>query len=173
VLSAPFPSSAQKVIRFEASTKILRIPHKSEENLFEGIVTGDESSFQWPYPSSEMFAWSPTDVIPRTRQAIGTRKSMITIFFTGRKLIVLNILPKGSKFNQLCFVDYIFLDFKRQKMNFHREIPQATFWVHVDNSMWHNESKVALKFKKYHVSRLPHPPYSPDMNPSDFGSLEC
>jgi hypothetical protein len=52
-----------------------------------------------------MSARSSKDVIPRTRQASGTKKTMGTIFFTGRKRIVLDILPKGSKFNQLYFVD--------------------------------------------------------------------
>jgi hypothetical protein len=48
------------------------------------------------------------DVIPRTRQAIATKQTMITTFFTGRKLIGLDILSKGSKFNEPYFVDYIF-----------------------------------------------------------------
>jgi hypothetical protein len=47
-----------------------------------------------------MFARSPTDVIPRTRQAIGKKQTMIKISFTGRKVIVLDVVPNGSKFNQ-------------------------------------------------------------------------
>jgi hypothetical protein len=40
---------------------------------------------------------------------------------------VLDILPKGSKFGQLYFVDYMFPDLEREKVNFHRRIPQTTF----------------------------------------------
>jgi hypothetical protein len=47
----------------------------------------------------------PPDATPRTRQAIETKQTMITIFFTRCKLIVLDILPKGSKFNQRYFAD--------------------------------------------------------------------
>jgi hypothetical protein len=61
-----------------------------------------------------MFAPSPTDVIPRTRQAIGMNQAMKTTFFTGRKLIMPNIITKESKFNQLYFVDYIFLGLKKK-----------------------------------------------------------
>jgi hypothetical protein len=93
---------------------------------------------------------------------------MITIIFTGRNLIVLDILPKGSKSNQLHFIDHIFPDLKRESVNFHRRIPQATLWVHVNNSIYDNGSKVASKIEKHHVSRLPHPPYSPDINHCDF-----
>jgi hypothetical protein len=100
---------------------------------------------------------------------------MITIFFTGRKLTVRDISPKGSKFNQLYFVDYIFPDLKREGMNFHRHVPQETVWVYTDNLMWPNGSRAALKFKKHSVSRLPHPPYSPDISSCDvwlFGMLK-
>jgi hypothetical protein len=55
-----------------------------------------------------MLTRSLTDVIPKSQQATGTKKTMITLFFTGRKLIVRDILSKGSKFNQLYFIDYIF-----------------------------------------------------------------
>jgi hypothetical protein len=35
---------------------------------------------------------------------------MITLFFIGRKLIVLDVLLKGRKYNQWCFVHRIFPD---------------------------------------------------------------
>jgi hypothetical protein len=38
----------------------------------------------------------------------------------------------------------------------------------MDDSMCHNGSKVALKFEKHHIFRLPHPLYSPDISPCDF-----
>jgi hypothetical protein len=74
-----------------------------------------------------MFAQSPTDVVPRTQQPIGTKQTMITILLTGRKPILLDILPKGSEFNQLYSVNYIFPDLKRGNVHFHHRIPQAIF----------------------------------------------
>jgi hypothetical protein len=47
-----------------------------------------------------MFARSQAQVIPRTWQAIGASKILITLFFTGKKLIVLDVLPKCHKYNQ-------------------------------------------------------------------------
>jgi hypothetical protein len=84
---------------------------------------------------------------------------MITNFFTGSELIVLDMLPKGHKFKQRYFVGHTFPDLKRGNVNFHRRIPQATFWVdiiHMDSSMCPNGSKAALKFENRYVSRLPH-----------------
>jgi hypothetical protein len=102
-----FLSPAQKFSRVEASTEMQRILQESGESHFEEIATGDASRFQYSYsyPSSKMSARSPRDVIPRTRQAIGSKKTMVAILFTRRKLIVLDIRPKGSKVNWLSFVD--------------------------------------------------------------------
>jgi hypothetical protein len=86
------------------------------------------------------------------------------MFFTARQLILLDVLPKGSKFNQQYFIDYLFPDSKTENRNFRRRMPLATFWVHMDHSMCHNESK----FDKHYIVRLPHAPYSPDLSPCDF-----
>jgi hypothetical protein len=67
---------------------------------------------------------------PRLFQGRGkqlARKKMITIFFTARQLILLDVLPKGSNFNQQYFIDYVFPDLKTENRNFHRRIPLATF----------------------------------------------
>jgi hypothetical protein len=74
-----------------------------------------------------MFARPPTDVNSRAGQAIGTKPIMTTVFFTGCKLIVPCILPKGTRFNQSYFVDFFVPDLERKNVNFHCWIPQATF----------------------------------------------
>jgi hypothetical protein len=97
---------------------------------------------------------------------------MITILFSGCKVMVFNILPKGSKLNQLYFVNYIFPDLNQENVNFHvGPHKQATFGVHTDNSIDHNGFKVSPKFENHHVSRLPHPTYSPDRSSCDLWFL--
>jgi transposase len=115
-----------------------------------------------------MFARSPAEVVPRIRQGIDTKKTMVTIFFTWRELIVLDVLAKDSKFNQLYFIDYIFPALKSANLNFRRRKPGSILCVHIDNSTCHHGLKVASKFEKQHIFPLPHPPYSPDINPCDF-----
>jgi hypothetical protein len=60
-----FLSEAQKAARAEVSKEMLRILQDSEENKFDGIVTGEESWFRYLYPCSKMFARSPAEVVPR------------------------------------------------------------------------------------------------------------
>jgi hypothetical protein len=81
---------------------------------------------------------------------------------------LLDVLPKGSKFNEQYFIDYVFPDLKTEDLNFRRRIPLATFWVHMDTSTCHHRSKVVSKFDKHHIAQLQHPPYSPDLIPYDF-----
>jgi hypothetical protein len=117
---------AQKVARVQASTEILLIRHESEENRFEGIATGDDSWFQYSYPSSKTFAQSPTDVIPRTRSAMG-EANYGNDFLHQTQTNGACHLTKRKQSNQLSFVDYVLPDLKRENVNFHRQIPQATF----------------------------------------------
>jgi hypothetical protein len=113
-----FPNSAQKAARVEASKGMLRILQESDANQLEGIATGDASWCRYSSPSSKMVARSPAKVIPRARQAIGTKKTMITFFFIARKLIVLDDLSKWHKYNQQYVVNYIFPDLKQARPKF-------------------------------------------------------
>jgi hypothetical protein len=79
-------------------------------------------------------------------------KTMITDFFTARQLILLDVLPKGSKFIQQYFIDYVFPDLQTENRNFRRRMPLATFWVQMDNSMGLHGSKVVSKFSTHHIA---------------------
>jgi hypothetical protein len=59
----------------------------------------------------------------RGRDRDWVRKNMITLFFTGRELIVLDLLPKHRKENQLDFVHTIFPDLKEENMRYQRRKP--------------------------------------------------
>jgi histone-lysine N-methyltransferase SETMAR len=161
-------SPAQKVAHVDTSIEMVRILQESERDDFDGVATDNESWFQYIYQSSEMFARSLADVIPRIQQAIGAKKIMMTMFFTGRRLIMLAIIPRGGQYNQLYFVDNILPDLKKGKLGFTRRMPGSTFWVHMNNSMCHNEAKIASEFVQHHLARMPHPPYSWDISPCVF-----
>jgi hypothetical protein len=109
----------------------------------------------------------------RRGKAIETGQTMMAILFPARKLIVLNILPKESKFNPRSFVDDIFPNFAKGKREFSSSHLAGDFLRTHGQFMCHNGPKVASKFAKHHISGLPHPPDSPDISPCGFGSLEC
>jgi hypothetical protein len=77
------------------------------EHNFEGITTGDEWWLLYTTYGDSMFATSAREVVSRTKQNISAKKNIVTIFFTSTRLLVLNFLPKGTKFNQDCFIDTV------------------------------------------------------------------
>jgi hypothetical protein len=82
---------------------------------------------------------------PRLFQGRGkhvARKNNDNDFLHCTSLILLDVLPKGRKFNQQHFIGYVFPALKTKNRNFRRRMALATFWVHMDNSMGHNGSKV-------------------------------
>jgi transposase len=83
-------------------------------------------------------------------------------------LLVLNFLPKGTKFNQDYFIDTLLPNLYSEKRRITRRKGLPSFSVHMDNSMCHNGAKITEKFEKRHITRTPHPPYSPDLSPCDF-----
>jgi histone-lysine N-methyltransferase SETMAR len=108
---------------------------------------------------------------PRLFQGRGkqlARREQRERFLHCTSIVPVGCTIKGSKFNQQYFIDYVFLDLKTENQNFRRRMLLATFWVHMDNSMCHDGSKVVLKFDKHRIERSPHPPYSRDLSPCDF-----
>jgi hypothetical protein len=82
-----------------------------------------------------MFATSARDVVPRTKQNISAKKTMVTVFFTSTRLLVLNFPPKGTKFNQDYFIDTVLPNLYSEKRLIARRKGPPSFSVHMDNSM--------------------------------------
>jgi hypothetical protein len=141
------------------------------EHTFEGIATGDKSWFLYTKYGDSMFATSAREVVPRTKQNISAMKTMVTIFFTSTRLLVLNFLPKGTRFNQDYFIDTVLPNLYSEKRRIARRKGLPSPLVHMDNSMCHNGAKITKKLEKKHIARAPHPHYSPDLSPCDFGYL--
>jgi hypothetical protein len=107
-------SQRQKNERITRSRLLLDLLQRHQTADFNAIATGDESWFQYVYPSRAMYARSRSDVISCVRRAIGTPKVMMTIF-TGTHFLVLEALPKGRKFNQNYFLEEVLPSLSRQK----------------------------------------------------------
>jgi hypothetical protein len=60
-----------------------------------GRTTGDEPWLRYEYESDSMFAPSADMVLPRLRARFQMKKTMITVFFTATRLIILNSLPQA------------------------------------------------------------------------------
>jgi histone-lysine N-methyltransferase SETMAR len=115
-----------------------------------------------------MFADSRESLVPRIRRDISGQQTMLSIFVTSKRLLVLKARPKDTKFNQHYFIDAIFPGLYNEKTRISRKEGFPAFSVHIDNSMCHNVNKISEKLAKRRIERAPDPPYSPDISPCDF-----
>jgi ATP-dependent helicase YprA (DUF1998 family) len=118
------------------------------EYNFEGITMGNESWFLYTTYGDSMFATSAREVVPRTKQNISAKKTMVTNFFTSTRLLVLNFLPNGTKFNQDYFIDTVLPHLYSEKRRIVRRKSLPNFSVHMDNSMCHNGAKITEKLRR-------------------------
>jgi hypothetical protein len=168
-------SDDQKKLQVNASQKLLSLLGMYAEHHFERIATGDESWFQYSSYSDSMSADSRESVVPRIRRDISGQQNILTIFFTSRQFLVLGALPKGTKFNQDCFIDPKCPGLYNEKRGISCKEGFPAFSVHIDNSMCQNGNKISEKLAKRSIERAPHPHYSPSISPCDswlFGMLK-
>jgi hypothetical protein len=159
---------SQKVQRVDAAKLLLQILEMLQPNAFDGIATGDESWFQYVYMSNSMFAYSRDLAATRTKVADRTEKTMLTVFFTSHRLIVLEALPKGTTCIQHYVVSDILPDMDGEKLRYRRNNPGQAFFLHTDISKDRNAEKITGELQKKHITRAPHPSYSPDLSPCNF-----
>jgi hypothetical protein len=79
----------RKSLRVDASRKLCSLLGMYAEHNFEGIATVHESEFQYSSCSDSMFAGSRESIVPRIRRDLSGQKTLLAIFFTSRRLLML------------------------------------------------------------------------------------
>jgi hypothetical protein len=99
-------------------------------------------------------------------------KTLIRVFFTAKKFIAFDVLSRGGMVNQLYFINNIFPDLQIGNLDFRHQKAGSSLWVHIDNSICHNGSKLKSKIQKNHISRIPPQLYLPDISSCNFWLFE-
>jgi hypothetical protein len=95
----------------------LTVLRNDESAGFSRVATGDEFWFPYRYQSTQLF-------------------------FTGTKLLVLDVLPREEKFNQNHFLAVIAAELSKENSDAKRRIDKKQLVVHMDKSMRHNRRKI-------------------------------
>jgi hypothetical protein len=114
-------NASQEVQNAKPAKLLLQIRQMLQPNADDGIATGDESWFRYVYMSNSMIAPSSDLAATRTKDADRTTKTMLTVFFTTRRLIVLEPLPKGTTCTQHDFISDILPDLDGEKLRYRRK----------------------------------------------------
>jgi hypothetical protein len=97
---------------------------------------------------------------------------MIMVFLPTRKVIALDALPTGEKFNQEYFVQNPIPSLLHEKKRFLRQKTAINSAVPMDSSMCHNGHRVVDESCRLKIFRDPIHPTRQTSIPATFGCLE-
>jgi histone-lysine N-methyltransferase SETMAR len=161
-------TEAQKRKRVEISQELLWILSTAKRRGWAKFLTGDES---WFYLSTDhQLVWLPEgETIPtRAKKMIGAHKALFTIFWSPLGLPVVDVLPKGAKFNSQYMVDTIIPELASAGSRCPRSYAKHHTHIHMDNARPHTSIATKSAMDEKRLKCVPHPPFSPDLAPSDY-----
>jgi len=156
-------NEAQKLKRVECAKQMLEALKGAR--YVSTIYTGDESFLYWKNPRNSM--WLQSGVLPpsKERKTIGSKKLMISVIWSSSGMKSVSMLERGKSFDKKYFKEKVLGDLLK-KIKEDRPVKQTKeLKLHIDNARPH---LVDDFLAENGLERLVHPPYSPDLSPSDF-----
>ena len=160
-----------KATRVNTSSVLLSRYNVNPENFLSRVVTGDETWVYYYDPPSkfESMEWKHAGS-PRTKKfkvSRTTKKVMATVFWDTDGVIHIDYLPRGTTMNGQYYADLLVRLRESIKEKRRGKIRRGVL-LQQDNAPVHS-SKVAMQsVRDCGFELLPHPPYSPDLAPTDF-----
>jgi histone-lysine N-methyltransferase SETMAR len=157
-------TASQKHQRVQLSKELLLLLTSVQADPNQYLITLDESWF---------YLWSERDTIwlqpgseppERVKHTVQDEKVMITIAWWTSGFHLVTGLPKGQKFNANYYINQILTPL----LNSELYPPDTKLIIHADNARPHMAKKCQDFLEEIGADRAPHPPYSPDLAPSDF-----
>jgi [histone H3]-lysine36 N-dimethyltransferase SETMAR len=161
----------QKQQRFDDSEECLAMIKRNKSDFLRRYVTMDETWLHHYTPESnrQSAEWTARDESnpnrPKTQQSAG--KVMASVFWDAHGIIFIDYLEKGKTINS----DYYIALLGRLKDEIAEKRPhlkKKKVLFHQDNAPCHKSMKTMAKLNELGYELLPHPPYSPDLAPSDY-----
>ncbi len=105
----------------------------------------------------------------KPRRNIGTSKVMLVSFFDAKGLIYREFVRRPVTVNQIVFRQiFTCFDIAFQNRRGPRGQVRGRMFIHMDNASAHTAGLTLQHLRNLGWTVLPHPPYSPDLAPSDF-----
>lgn len=157
--------------RIESSREVLELYAEEGAVFLESIVTGDET---WVYhftPESKQqsMEWRHS-FSPKKRKFKVTqsaRKIMATVFWDRKGVLLIEFMPTGTTINSASYCETLENLRKAIKNRRPGMLTKGVRLLH-DNARPHVARNTKALLDKFGWDILPHPPYSPDLAPSDY-----
>ena len=133
------------------------------KNTWPRIITGDEA---WIYLRNDntaewVFPWDTRGT--RTGHGVGDSKIMLSVFWSTSGFHFVRFASRGTTIDSAFFIKCL-TDLRAVLP----EIPRGKYFLHVDNAPSHRSKASKKASQDLGFTALAHPPYSPDLAPSDF-----
>ena len=157
-------SAENKASRVRLSANLLS---ELESGDISNVITCDESWFYHEYSPEGRWAKTAEEVAPRAKLSIGSKKTMLTVFWGIKGFYLIDFMESGKRFDS----SYACLLLSRLDESLKKN-PSSHglrgMRIHWDNARPHVSASTRDMVKSLGAQILPHPPYSPDLAPSDF-----
>jgi histone-lysine N-methyltransferase SETMAR len=164
-------SQEQLKARKEACQELLQLYRANETTFIDQIITGDESWFHFyePQTKQQSSQWLPRGDPPplKSKAAPSMGKRMASVFWDTRGIILLEWLPERQTINSDYYISLL-TKLKSAIKEQRRGKWMKGVWLQHDNARPHTSAITSAAIKELGFKCLPHPPYSPDLAPSDY-----
>ena len=156
----------QKMERVRCSKLILSALRRSNRDHL--IVTGDETWVYFDNPPSTEWVGPGGSPTKRCKIGITNRKLMMTVFFSGAGMELVDYLPEGKTIDSEYFCSVVLTTLKDNISKRRLATGIQGTLLHYDNAPAHSAKSTKHFIDAISWERLPQPPYSPDLAPCDF-----
>lgn len=168
----------QRKLRVEACKEFLR-RYEEDSTFLSRIITGDETWIMYIQPETRKrtreWRHSTSPRVSTPKVARSTKKILLTFFWDEKGPILEHYMPPGSTVTSESYVDVLQNHLKPAIRSKRRGLLSKGVLLLHDNARPHTSSTTIDTIDNLGFEVLKHPPYSPDLAPSDyhiFGSLK-
>lgn len=161
----------QLILRSDLSLAILNKIEVNEEHFLSRIITGDETWIYQYDPESKQQSkqWLPRGSSGpiKFKSQKSAQKVMATIFWDSDGVILIDYL-KGQRTVTGAYYANVLRKLKEALVRKRKGKLHGGILFHHDNAPAHSVRVAKEVLREFRWEVLPHPPYSPDLAPSDF-----
>ncbi|XP_018349932.1 PREDICTED: histone-lysine N-methyltransferase SETMAR-like [Trachymyrmex septentrionalis] len=161
----------QKQQRVDDSESCLAMFQKDRKDFLRRYVTMDETWIHHFTPESnrQSAEWTAAGESrpkrPKTQTSAG--KVMASVFWDAHGILFIDYLEKGGRINSEYYMALL-TRLKAEIVENRPHMAKKKIIFHQDNAPCHKSMATMVKLNELGFELLPHPPYSPDLAPSDY-----
>lgn len=157
--------------RVECAREVLRRYEEEGEAFLDGFVTGDETWAHHYTPEtkqqSKQWRHSTSPKPKKFKATLSAGKVMATVFWDRHGVLLVDFMPRGTTINADRYVETL-EKLRRAIKNKRPGMLTKGVNFHHDNARPHTANKTTELLRKFGWEIVEHPPYSPDIAPSDY-----